>query len=145
MNNVQRLQQPPYMHNTSQKGPDIAQTGDDTPGDSQKSIQRFEREIRLVHDGTWHLHEHIYEDRTYSEIIPGGWYDPLFRVRAFKLIHGTTNLFAVFVYDTPWSRGVVSPWACGIPIPGQITRIWTGDANNTQGSLLEPFMISLLG
>ena len=139
---VQNLQQPPYMHRTDQKGPYIAQTGDDTPGDSQKSIQRFEKEVNLWHDGTWHVRVN---DGTPASIVEVAYYDPDFRVRAFKLYFGLTTLFAQIVYDTPWSGEIISAWACGVPISGQITRLHLSDANMMLGSEAQPFYISLLG
>lgn len=146
--NVQNLRQPPYFRNAAQKGPAVYQASDDSPGDAQKSIGRFEREVMLYHDGEWHVDTNMEGQPGYDDgavVISGSHYDPDFRVRAFKLYNGNANLFAVLVYDLPWSSKVVSPWACGVTISGQITRLWTGDNSMTQGTRDTPFFVSLLG
>ena len=131
-------QRPPFIRRNRQYDNYIGATGTETPGDAQKLISQFERVHNLWHNGTWWLD--MNETDANAVVITGGYYDPDFRVRAFKVNQCVVNsaenppevdksvLFTQIMYDTPHSLKVIDVYACGALIQGHITRLWLGDS-----------------
>lgn len=120
---------PPYIRRPKQTEAIMVASGTETPGDAQKAITQFTKQIQLINDGgTWFVDENNGVGRA---SITGAYWDPDFRVKGFKLFLNADTNYAQWVYDTPFSQKIVDNWSCGIVHPGHITRVWTGDPSMT--------------
>lgn len=116
---------PLFLHNANQSDAAMGASGAETPGDAQKAIGQFTREVQLYKDGAgWFIDENNGDDR---KPITGASWDPYFRVKGFKVYVDADTYFVNWVYDIPFSSKIIAPWATGIVHPGHITRVWTGD------------------
>jgi hypothetical protein len=141
--NVQPLRDDLYIHNKGLQQTFLGSHGQETPGEAQKLITQGKRVYNLRHDGTWHLDRNIIGE---AEIVIGAaYYDPDFRVRAFKIYHGLTTLFGRIVYDCPESGHVIDDYATGVLQQIWITRLYLGDPAFGNGTPDDEFRISLIG
>ena len=116
---------PSFLRHANQSDAAMGASGVETPGDAQKAIGQFTREVQLYKEGAgWFIDENNGGER--RAMVSGHW-DPQFRVKGFKVYFDVDTLFVQWVYDTPFSSKVVGTWATGIVHPGHITRVWTGD------------------
>lgn len=148
--NVQPLVDDAYFHPANGKAQQVfpGSTGQETPGEAQKLLTQGKRVFTLRHDGAWHLDRNIEGEP--EHLITGAYFDPQFRVRAFKLYHSrvieaTPILFGQIVYDTPSSHHVVDNFATGVLQQIWITRLYLGDPSFDGGGPNTEFRVSLIG
>jgi len=141
--NVQPLVDDVYFHHKQQQQVFLGSHGQETPGEAQKLITQGKIVYNFRHDGSWHLDRNI--EGVPEQNIESGYYDPDFRVRAFKIYNGQTNLFGQIVYDTPASHHAIDSYATGVLQQVWITRLYLGDPSFGNGTPQEEFRVSLIG
>lgn len=129
------LQNPPYVYDRSAQwqlypGNTNAQNGED----AVKNLQYIVQNIMLYNNGGEWLVDLF--DGNGGTVITGGYYDPLFPVRAFAVAATDESTTFRLIYDTPFSTVVDFPFSTGLRHPEQITRVWTGNTNLTAGKIL---------
>ena len=142
--NVQPLRQDSYIHNRSQQETFLGSSGQETPGEAQKLLTQGKRVYNLRYDGTdgtWYLDKNIIGQP--ENVITSAYYDPDFRVRAFKIYSGQSLFFGRIVYDCPESGHIIDDYTTGILHQIWITRLYLDDSE-LDGQVNE-FRISLIG
>jgi len=127
---------PPYARNTDQMQDFPGTNHSQDFNQAVKNLQYMIQSIEVYYNsnaGKWVVD---LNDGDGAQDITEGWYDPEFPVRCFALVADTEANYMPIIYDTPFSEKVIFSWATHITIPGQITRLWTGDNAMTQGKIL---------
>ena len=127
---------PPYVYLPKQTEACQTASGVDTPGNAQKAITQFTRQVQLWQDGTWYVD---LNEEGNKQVITGDSYKPNFHVKGFKIYVDSQTLFADWIYSTPFSSKIIDSWATGIVHPGHITRVWTADGSMTAGIKISLF------
>ena len=129
------MRNPPYVHDKDTQYQDFMGT---TNGQNyNKAILNLQYNIQSIEvyhdDGVWKVD---YNNGDGASNIAVAWFDPPFPVRNFSCYVDADTNFMQLLYDTPFSEKVIFPYATGVKIQEQITRLWLADASMTKGKIL---------
>jgi len=111
---------------------------ENSPGDAQKSITRWTHAVKVSYNiKGWMINLHRGDGDTL--LVDQGLYQPPFVVKAFvlsRLTGSTVETTATMIHSVPWADQIDFPFVTGIPLPGQITRVYLAGFSGNFSSVL---------